>query len=72
MTSRRRIVKSSAPRKSSVPRNGFGIRPGVNPPLKVAYATPEFAARQAAPDWTIFDWATGETVGRARDFGQAP
>lgn len=52
-----------------VPRRGFGVRPGTNPPIKRAYATPVFAARNSEAHWTIFDWATGETIGTAAEFG---
>lgn len=51
-----------------LPKRGYGIRPGTNPPIATPYATPVFAARHADAHWTIFDWATGETVGAAGDF----
>lgn len=52
----------------ALPRRGYGVRPGLNEPLKGAWATPEFAARNAEDHWTIFDWTTGETLGEARAF----
>lgn len=53
-------------------KRGYSVRAGSNPPFRVAYATPEFAARQADDHWTIIDRATGETVGCARDFRSVP
>lgn len=62
--------RSSNPLPRSLPKRGYAVKPGTNPVAYGlgVYATPEFAARHAQPEWTIVNLETGETVGVASDF----